>query len=270
MTSSSDPDSSHTLYGGSEQSSSQGTLPPHHATRPVSSSQFSQYFGSRAGNRNPRPASVASSSSRRDLHMDPPDPSSESSSFHNARVTNYQPTLTSGSQESFALPPLGARPGTSTSRMTATSTVSGRKSRASRTTSYLGIPDSNIICAVSEARGIPPSVGIVFLNVSNGEVILSQICDNQSFVKTMHNIRVNQPSRILIVASACPPNPKSTLYRVIEEDLPEMTIIPLARKLWSTTQGLEDIDSFASHEEAHAVRVAVKDNFYVTCSLAAV
>lgn len=148
------------------------------------------------------------------------------------------------------------------------STPSGRRSRAA---SSIGGGESNqIICAVSEARGIAPSVGIAFINVSTGEAVLSQICDNQSYVKTTHKLTVFEPSRILIVSTSCPPNHKSSLFSTIEEELPGTPIIPLNRKYWSETAGLEFIQTLAFREDVEAVQVAIEGNFYATCSLSAV
>jgi hypothetical protein len=152
--------------------------------------------------------------------------------------------------------------------------ASDGKSRvaASTATSYLGGNNDpqNIFCAVSEARGISPSVGIAFIDVSNGEVCLSQICDSQFYVKTIHKIQVREPSKILVVSTACPPSPKSTLYSLIEESVPGLPIVPLDRGYWSETSGLQYINTKAIHEDAQMLKVALQGNFYATCSLAAV
>lgn len=115
-----------------------------------------------------------------------------------------------------------------------------------------------------------PSVGIAFVNVSTGEAVLSQICDNQSYVKTTHKLTVFEPSRILIVSTACPPNPKSSLCATIEEELPGVPIVALDRKYWSETSGLEFIQTLAFREDVEAIKVAIEGNFYATCSFSAV
>lgn len=149
-----------------------------------------------------------------------------------------------------------------------TVTASGRLSRAA---SSIGASEGNqVICAVTEARGVCPSVGVAFVNVSTGEAVLSQICDNQSYVKTTHKLTVFEPSRVLIVSTACPPNPKSSLCATIEEELPGVPIIPLDRKYWSETAGLEFIQTLAFREDVEAIRVAIEGNFYATCSFSAV
>lgn len=148
------------------------------------------------------------------------------------------------------------------------STPSGRRSRAASTIG--GGEAAEIICAVSEARGIAPTVGLAFINVSTGEAVLSQICDNQSYVKTTHKLTVFEPSRVLIVSTACPPSPKSCLYSTLEEELPGVPIVPLDRRYWSETAGLEFIQSLAFREDIQAIKVAIEGNFYAICSFSAV
>lgn len=151
---------------------------------------------------------------------------------------------------------------------TGTTTGSGRRSRAA---SSIGASEGHhIICAVSEARGVAPSVGIAFVNVSTGEAVLSQICDNQSYIKTTHKLTVFEPSRILIVSTACPPNQKSSLCATIEEELPGVPIVALDRRYWSETAGLEFIQALAFREDVEAIKVAIEGNFYATCSFSAV
>lgn len=148
------------------------------------------------------------------------------------------------------------------------STASGRKSRAA--SSVWGSDSHEIICAVSEARGVSPTVGLAFVNITTNEAVLSQICDSQFYVKTVHKIQMYEPSTILIVNTAFPPNPKSSLLSIIEEELPDTPIEPLNRKYWSENAGIEFIQSLAFREDMEAIKVAIEGNFYATCSFAAV
>lgn len=148
-----------------------------------------------------------------------------------------------------------------------TATASGRRSRAA--SSLAGSEGNQVVCAVSEARGIGQTVGVAFINISTGEALLSQICDTQSYVRTIHKLKVFGPSRILIISTACPPNPKSNLRSTIEEELPWITIIPLDRKYWSETAGLEFIQALAFKQDIEAIRIAIQGNFYATSSFSA-
>lgn len=149
-----------------------------------------------------------------------------------------------------------------------TRTASGRRSRAA--SSLAGSNAHHVICAISEARGVGQTVGIAFINISTGEAVLSQICDTQSYVKTTHKLKVFEPSRVLIISTACAPHPKSSLCATIEEELPGTPVIPLDRKYWSETAGLEYIQSLAFRQDVETIKVAIYGKFYATSSFSAV
>ncbi|KAI1264271.1 DNA mismatch repair protein Msh4 [Xylariaceae sp. FL1019] len=149
-----------------------------------------------------------------------------------------------------------------------TSTTSGRKSRAA--SSIWGSDSHEVVCAVAEARGVAPSVGLAFINIATNEVVLSQICDTQFYVKTIHKIQVYEPSVILMVTTAFQPNQKSSLLSIIEAELPETPLEALDRKYWSEHTGLEFIQTLAFRDDLDAIKVAIEGNFYATCSFAAV
>ncbi|KAM3551814.1 hypothetical protein ARSEF4850_007691 [Beauveria asiatica] len=151
---------------------------------------------------------------------------------------------------------------TSLSRPT---TASGRKSRATNASSVVGEAHT-IVCAVCEARGVSPSVGIAFVNTSLGEAILSQICDNQSYVKTLHKIRINWPSRIICLAQGTRPTGLMSLLRTMFADIP---IDVTDRSFWSETKGIEYINKLAFETDIQPIQVAIQGKYYAVSALAA-
>ncbi|KAH6707329.1 DNA mismatch repair protein MutS [Verticillium dahliae] len=163
----------------------------------------------------------------------------------------------------------------SASTIRASSTVStvphtAYTSRRSQTPFLRGDEGRHVICAVSEARGITPSVGVAFVNIATGEVILSQISDSQFYVKTLHKLNMLEPSHILMVPSACAPNPSSYLYYMIEQHVASAKIVPWHRKFWSESAGLDYISEYALQGDAEAIQVAIQGNFFTTCAFSAV
>lgn len=150
----------------------------------------------------------------------------------------------------------------------------GRPSTSSRSrqTPSIGVRDAedDIICAISEGRGVTPTVGICLIHVSTGEVVLSQISDNQFYVRTIHKLQMHEPSRVVMLATSCPPYPPSTLYSLIDEHVPQSRLVPMDRRSWSEVAGLDLLQTIASKEDAESIKVAIEGNFYITCSLAAV
>lgn len=164
------------------------------------------------------------------------------------------------------------RPSTSASNFSQArypaSTTSGRKSRAA--SSFWGSEKQQVVCAVSESRGVSPTVGLAFINVTTNEAILSQICDTQFYVKTVHKIQLYEPSTILMVNAAFQQNQRTKLLSIIEQELPDTALEPMDRKYWSEAIGIEHIETLAFREDHEAIKVAIQGNFYATCSFAAV
>ncbi|KAL9025532.1 MAG: hypothetical protein Q9196_005661, partial [Gyalolechia fulgens] len=128
--------------------------------------------------------------------------------------------------------------------------------------------EQQVICAVSESRGISPIVGLAFVNLSTTEAVLCQISDNQTYTRTLHKLVVYEPTELLLMTTAA--RPKSKLYAVIELNIPYLRITVIDRKYWSETAGLEYIQQLALKQDVEAIKVSVGGNFYATCCIAAV
>ena len=147
-----------------------------------------------------------------------------------------------------------------------------RPSTARPRTSYstLGAESQEIVCAVSESRGISPIVGLALVNLDTGEAVLSQISDSQTYVRTTHKLTVYNPSTILIVSTAA--SPKSKLFSIIGDNLDEIgsNITLLDRCFWAETTGLEYIQQLAFRDDVESIKTAVTGNYYSVCCFAAV
>lgn len=161
---------------------------------------------------------------------------------------------------------------TTTSRPRTGRRSTGRPSTARPRTgaSTLGAENQEIICAVSESRGVSPVVGLSFVNLDTSEAVLSQINDSQTYVRTVHKLMVFNPTTILVVASAS--DPKSKLFSIIEDSLDDLdsNIRLLDRRYWAETVGLDYIQQLAFAEDVEAIKTAVSGNYYAVCCFAAV
>lgn len=132
--------------------------------------------------------------------------------------------------------------------------------------------DQQIICAISESRGISPVVGLAFVNLTTSEAVLCQISDNQTYTRTIHKLWVFDPSEILFMNTAA--QPSSHLHSAVENHqprlLPHARIIVIDRKFWSETTGQEMIQTLAFTQDVEALKVSLGGNFYATCCFAAV
>ena len=160
----------------------------------------------------------------------------------------------------------GSRPRTSGTTRKST----GRPRTARPRTATTAFSAQQIICAVSESRGISPTVGLAFVNLDTCEVVLCQINDTQSYVRTIHKLNVFLPSEILLVSTSA--DPPSKLYSIIEEALDDLnsSIMLLHRGHYAENKGWDYIRDLAFAEDVEAMKVALSGNFYAVCSLAAV
>ncbi|KAJ4411101.1 MutS protein msh4 [Didymella pomorum] len=131
------------------------------------------------------------------------------------------------------------------------------------------VESQQVICAVAESRGVSPTVGLAFVNLDTGEAVLCQINDSQTYVRTIHKLRVYGPSEILIVATVS--SPKSKLFSIIEENLEDIgsKITLLDRRYWADSTGYEYIQTLAFKEEVEAIKISVQGNYYAICCVAA-
>lgn len=143
----------------------------------------------------------------------------------------------------------------------------GPRTTRPRTAASTIAGDQQIVCAISESRGISPIVGLAFVNLSTAEASLCQISDNQTFARTLQKLQVYDPSELLFMNTAA--NPKSRLLSCAETHL-NTRITLVERKFWSEISGLEYIQQLAFKQDVEAIKVSVDGNYYATCCLAAV
>lgn len=147
--------------------------------------------------------------------------------------------------------------------------TNGRPRGRPRTATFTVGGEQQLICAISESRGISPIVGMAFVNLSTSEAVLCQISDNQTYTRTEHKLIVYQPTEILFMDTAIHPT-KSKLYSLVQDNLPGIRITPTERKFWAEATGMDYIQRLAFKQDVEAIKVSVEGNFYATCCMAAV
>lgn len=141
-----------------------------------------------------------------------------------------------------------------------------RAGTARPTTTATSVASQDIVCAVSESRGVSSTVGLAFVNLATAEVVLCQICDSQTYVKTVTKIGVFEPNEILFMNTAG----ESKLRYIIEENLPEPILTFVDRRCWSDKAGHEYLDRLAFPDEVDSLKVTLGRNYFVACAFGAV
>lgn len=148
-----------------------------------------------------------------------------------------------------------------------TSRLSTAPSRTARpTTTATSIASQDIVCAISESRGVSSTVGLAFVNLTTAEAVLCQICDSQTYVKTITKIGVFEPTEILFMNTA----KDSKLYYIIKENICDSTFTFQDRRYWSDKAGHEYVDRLAFPEDAESIKVTLGGNYFAACCFAAV
>ncbi|GIK02080.1 mutS protein msh4 [Aspergillus viridinutans] len=143
---------------------------------------------------------------------------------------------------------------------------SDRPRTARPATTATSIASQDIICAISESRGVSSTVGLAFVNLSTAETVLCQICDSQTYAKTVTKIAVFEPTEILFMSSA----KESKLFYIIQENIPDTTYTFLDRRHWSEKVGHEYVDRLAFPQDVETIKIALGGNYFASCCLAAV
>ncbi|PGH10635.1 hypothetical protein AJ79_05349 [Helicocarpus griseus UAMH5409] len=159
--------------------------------------------------------------------------------------------------------------GSATARRPATARSNSGYARTTRpTTAGTSVASQEIICAISESRGISPTVGLAFVNLSTSEAVLCQICDSQTYARTVHKLAVFDPTEILFMKTA--KEPRSKLYSIVEENLPQLTITSVDRRFWAERAGHDYVEQLAFREDLESIKMSLEGNYFAACCLAAV
>ncbi|KAL3476769.1 muts domain V-domain-containing protein [Aspergillus californicus] len=133
------------------------------------------------------------------------------------------------------------------------------------TTTATSIASQDIVCAISESRGISSTVGLAFVNLSTAEAVLCQICDGQTYAKTVTKISVFEPTEILFMSTAR----DSKLLYIIKENIADTTINFLDRKYWAEKAGHEYVERLGFAEDVDSIKVTLGGNYFAACCFAA-
>ncbi|KAJ6028775.1 hypothetical protein N7540_004351 [Penicillium herquei] len=150
--------------------------------------------------------------------------------------------------------------------LTSRPSTSRRPGTARPATTATSVAAQDIVCAVSESRGISSTVGLAFVNLATAEVVLCQFCDSPTYVKAVTKIAVFEPSEILFMSTAN----DSKLRRMIQENLSYPIFTFLDRRYWSDKTGLEYLNRLAFPDDADSLKLALGGNYFAACCFAAV
>ncbi|KIW80516.1 hypothetical protein Z517_07132 [Fonsecaea pedrosoi CBS 271.37] len=160
---------------------------------------------------------------------------------------------------------------TLTARLTNTTSrpQSGSRSRPRTVATSTSYSDNEIICAICESRGVSPTIGLSFVNISTSEAVLCQFTDTQTYARTCHKIRVFAPSEIIYMKTA----EDSKLVSIVAENLEvqkfDIAMTGIERRYWSETSGHDYVHQLAFPDDLESLKLSVAGNYFATCCFSA-
>jgi DNA mismatch repair protein MSH4 len=145
-----------------------------------------------------------------------------------------------------------------------------RRSRPRTAATTTGVGENEIICAISESRGISPTIGLSFVNISTSEAILCQFTDTQTYARTCHKIRVFNPSEIIYTKTAANSKLLSIIRENLEVDKFDIVMTEIDRRYWSDSTGHEYVQQLAFPDDLESLKVTIGGNYFAACCFAAV
>ncbi|KAJ7160996.1 muts domain V-domain-containing protein [Mycena filopes] len=168
-----------------------------------------------------------------------------------------------------------SRPDTShpTTSQTRPWTAQTRPGTARPTTAASVRQDGSYVIALLEGRGVAREVGMAALDRDTGRVMLVQLADSQTYVKTLHQMHLHPPVLILVpdtFLSSSEVSPTSLLVEYIYEEFPGVPVEPIGRKYWNETGGLEFVSQLCVEDDERAgTLLGVANKYYALSAVCA-
>ncbi|KAG0299101.1 MutS protein msh4, partial [Dissophora globulifera] len=143
------------------------------------------------------------------------------------------------------------------------------RSRSSASAVSSKASHNSLLAAVVEGRGIGAEVGMCFCDLKTSEVILCQIADSQTYVRTLQKLNLYEPSEILVPTTAVDPV-NSKLVKIIRESVPSSTITPIARRFFNDAAGLQYIKKYIIREGSASLLLGIPTKYFCLAATAAV
>ncbi|KAI9437019.1 muts domain V-domain-containing protein [Lactarius indigo] len=159
-------------------------------------------------------------------------------------------------------------------------TAQSRPGTAPATTAATSRYEASFIISLLEGRGIAREVGIAALDRDTGRVMLIQLADCQTYVKTLHQMHLHYPALILVPdtfltpkdgsgpSSRNKPNSTSLLVQRLCDEFPGVPVEPVLRKFWNEDAGLEFVSQLCVQDEERAAMILAVSRKYYALSAA--
>ena len=130
--------------------------------------------------------------------------------------------------------------------------------------------ENEIICALNESRGISPTIGLSFVNITTSEAVLCQFADTQTYARTCHKLKVFNPSEIIYMSTASESKLLPVVRENLEVDRHNILMTSIDRRYWSESTSHEYIQQLAFPDDLESLRLSMGGSYFAACCFAAV
>lgn len=132
----------------------------------------------------------------------------------------------------------------------------------------MGPATERVYCAIAEGRGVATVVGMCFIIPATCELVMSNIVDSQTYIRTLQKLDVFDPDEILLPISSIIPT-KSKLCLLIEEHFPGAKIVETPRRQFSQEIERELVLKYACKTKREALNYELNDKYFMVSAASA-
>ncbi|KAF7344644.1 MutS 4 [Mycena venus] len=137
------------------------------------------------------------------------------------------------------------------------------------TTAASAQQDCTYVIALLEGKGVAREVGMAALDRDTGRVMLVQLSDCPTYVKTLHQMHLHPPALVLVPdtsLSTSDTSSPSVLVEYIYEEFPGVPVQPIGKKYWDKTGGLQFVSQLCVEDDERAGTLLTVTNKYYALS----
>ncbi|KAH3676021.1 hypothetical protein WICMUC_002317 [Wickerhamomyces mucosus] len=138
-------------------------------------------------------------------------------------------------------------------------------SRSAPLTAVIRLPEK-ISCTIFELGRAEAVVGMCFINFTTGEIILSDVLDSQTYVRTIHKLQIYEPSEIVVPQNLLEAGTKlTTIVRANVSQ--EVKILGMEKRKFNREDGISFIDRYSFPKDIIYMKNVLHDRSNALCAL---
>ncbi|KAM7284540.1 mutS protein homolog 4 [Ixodes scapularis] len=151
----------------------------------------------------------------------------------------------------------------------ATTSTLGPRRRTTTTTTSSEAVSKTVVVALVEGRGVARGeVGLASFDLRCPTLVVAQFQDDQNYTNTLMRLQILEPKELLVPKTALEPHSMGELVQLLRKELPMITVVPLDRRLFNDSAGIEYVRNLCVPEYS-SIETEVVNKYYGLSAVAA-